>query len=135
MRLPMNVGLSLEIDADVYDKAPLLDELSRQMKEFFKEKSYGDGVKTLTVGVICVAPEALFFFRERCKYNKKQMLFEYDVQVDHGKAKTASGREWVGMIKTAILDSRSKFESGKVANFDRDAFFQDLHQFYRSGTC
>ncbi len=79
----MDFGLSEEISSDVSQKADLFTEVSALLEKHFLNKDFGDGIKNLTIGIICVRPEVDFFFKERKKYTKSKAMLEYDVKLDH----------------------------------------------------
>ena len=74
----MELGLSEEISSDVSQKADLFTKISASLEKHFLNKDFGDGIKSLTIGIICVRPEADFFFKERKKYTKSKAMLEYD---------------------------------------------------------
>ena len=64
----MKFGLTQEISEDICTKGKTLTEMANSMKEFFINKSYGNGLNELYVGIVCVAPQFEFFFKHKQKY-------------------------------------------------------------------
>lgn len=126
----MEFGLSKEISKDVYDKADVLTDISKELMNHFREKDYGNGIKNLAIGIICVGPEFDFFFKERKKYTKSRKMLEYDVKLDHGKFKQSDEHGIRFMVSEKILSSMHILEDLKIPDFDGDGFKTDLKNFF-----
>lgn len=143
----MNVGLALIGDIPI-DRTDVVLDLSDQLYHFFKNRNYGTGVKTFTIGVVCTSPQFEPFFRgKRPKYTKgkKQIIqdgepfkleddFEYQFKLDFNKFTLATKIEATQMVKLAIVNSTYSVEDlvRNINSFDADAFFKDLRYFLRS---
>jgi hypothetical protein len=128
----MEIGLSKEISKDVYSKADVLREISKALQNHFREKNYGNGLKNIAIGIICVGPEFDFFFKEQKKYMKNKKILEYDVKLDHKKFKESNEIEIRNMVKDNILSSLHILEDLKISDFDCEAFKADLKTFFQN---
>lgn len=74
----MNFGLSKEISKeiskDIASKLDVFTEIFNNLNEFFSDKSYGESIDILTIGLICVGPEFESFFKPRYKYIKSKKV-------------------------------------------------------------
>lgn len=126
----MIVGSSQELSEDLVGIAPRFTLLSDKLQSYFLVKSYGLGIETLVVGIICVKPEFDFFFKVRKKYSKKRKLLEYDIKLDHAKVLAADQNELVEIIRDGILGSFAVFDELKIKDFDAERFKSDMVDFF-----
>ncbi|WP_321418273.1 Imm44 family immunity protein [uncultured Desulfobacter sp.] len=129
----MDFGISKEISADItQDKINMLTDISLAMEEYFKDKDYGADISSLTIGIICVAPEFEFFFNEiRRKYTKTKKMLEYDIKLDHSEFKNFDKKQIQLMVAKEILASLSVINELKIKNFEINNFKTDLRQFFK----
>ena len=128
----MNFGLSQEISKDILGKAWIIHTISKALGRHFRDKDYGGGIKTITIGVICVSPNFEFFFKTRKKYSKNKNLIEYDVKLDYKSFKDASENQIYEILSENIVQSLNVIENLKVPDFDILKFRIDLEEFFRS---
>src|SRR3974390_3472836 len=98
----MEFGLSLEIGADVYGKAEILNRLSKDLEHYFKNKHFGTGLKSLTIGITCVPPEMESFFKVRSKYYKTTKVLGYDVKLTYETIRNADEPGVLAAVREAI---------------------------------
>jgi hypothetical protein len=122
----MHIGLTTEISSDIIDKAKLITSLSDEMNLFFQSKSYGSGIDTILIGIICVRPAAQAFFSPRKRYLKARKYVEYDIQFDHMQFGKANNIDSIKMLITEILNSTQIIEEFGIARFDAAEFKRDL---------
>lgn len=122
----MNFGLSQEISADLYDKAHVITSISDQIEVFFKDRTYGKGISSWTIGVICVDPKFEFFLKERKKYTKSKKALEYDIKIEPQVLKNAERTQIVEIIGDAIRTSLHIIAELKITDFDTESFRCDL---------
>ena len=92
----MEFGLAKYLSNDLTNKSKIIQDYSERLSEFFKSKYYGDGLKDISVGIICVSPEFESFFKPRKpKFTKSKTVviyglrtvydhvFECDVKLDY----------------------------------------------------
>ena len=124
-----------------------IHDLSEKLGSHFAEKSYGDDLKELFIGIIAIAPEFDFFFKIRKpKYrqgkrvhNKYGTSFttedcvEYDVKLDFSLYSKYKQEEFVLNLKKDILTSIQVLKQiKKLKDFDFDAFECELRNFLKT---
>lgn len=126
----MNFGLSQEISEDICDKAPFITDISNSIEDYFKERDYGTGLMSLTIGIISVHPKFDFFFKPRKKYTKSKKLLEYDIKLDHEKLATADKAAVLELICEQLLSSFNLLDEIKIPLFDKEQFKNDLEMYF-----
>jgi hypothetical protein len=115
-------------------------QVSDNISEFLRTKDYGDGLKTIYIGIICVAPEFDFFFKVRKpKYKKGTVVtiedgrpyertdaLVYDIKLDYDVFVNADEHEVKKVLSTELLKSFAVFNSMKIKLFDREGFERDI---------
>ena len=127
----MDFGLSEEISSDVSKKAEVFSKISALLEKHFLNKEFGEGIKSLTIGIICVRPDADFFFKERKKYTESKAMLEYDVKLDHAIIKEADKKKIYGVLVMKVLDSLSVIDELKIEGFDTRAFHREVESFFQ----
>jgi hypothetical protein len=128
----MNFGFSQEISEDVYSKANILTSISEKAKPFFKEREYGSSIKTFTIGIICVAPNYDFFFKNKRKgYTMAKRLLEYDIKLEYERFKNSDKGQIKEMVARSVIDSLGIIEELEIKDFDLKLFREDLILFFK----
>jgi hypothetical protein len=143
----MKFGLAVIGDIDE-NKSNLIIEFSNEMKNHFKEKNYGNDIKSLTIGVICVSPQFEMFFKEkkpRYIKGKKETIqegipftleddFEYDIKLGFEDFKKVTESEAKKILAINILKSIYLIDvfKSKIHDFDNDVFKKDLKEYFKS---
>ena len=63
----MNFGLAVNVSVEIRNKTYLIHSLSDGLEAEFKNKTYGNDIKTLTIGVLCVSPQFEQFYKKEIK--------------------------------------------------------------------
>ena len=126
----MKFGLTQEISEDICTKGKILTEMANSMKEFFIDKSYGNGLNELYVGIVCVAPQFEFFFKHKQKYTKSKKLIEYDVKLEHASFAQADDINIKKMVANGVINSLGILTELKVIDFNLEAFKADITSFF-----
>jgi hypothetical protein len=135
----MEFGLAKYLSNDLTNKSKIIQDYSERLSEFFKSKYYGDGLKDISVGIICVSPEFESFFKPRKpKFTKSKTVviyglrtvydhvFECDVKLDYESFKKANNKEMLKIIATELVSILDVLKKKKIKDFDIDRFQQDL---------
>jgi len=135
----MEFGLAKYLSNDLTNKSKIIQDYSERLSEFFKSKYYGDGLKDISVGIICVSPEFESFFKPRKpKFTKSKTVvidglstvydhvFECDVKLDYESFKKANNEEMLKIIATGLVSILDVLKEKKIKDFDIDRFQQDL---------
>jgi hypothetical protein len=122
----MDFGMSFELSKEIKSNISSLNDLSKLLKDFFSEKSYGESVERIVIGIICVHPMFDEFFQTRKKYNKNTGLLEYDIKLDFQSCLNKRTEEVIKMVMKRIIDSLAVFKELKITGFDVARFKKDL---------
>ena len=92
----MKFALTIEASTGVSDKTNLIIGLSNRLSQYFSNKDYGEDIKQILIGVICVAPEFEWFStirKPRYKFYRKYIrdnseiiedrVFSFEVKIDY----------------------------------------------------
>jgi len=144
----MNFGLAIISTAEIKGKSSVIQVLSDDLKTFFRNKKYGDEIKTLTIGIVCVSPQFEKFFKQKKpRYTKGKKIvhpdgipftleddFEYDIKIDFNEVVDADEMKMRKILAREILDSLSVLDGfkSKIKYFDIDRFKMDLKDYFIS---
>ena len=141
----MDFGITRETSLEGH-KHKLIAELTDELKLFFSDKEYGEGIKYYTIGLICVKPEFEFFYKIRKqRYRKTEIIkldektitltntFGYDIKMDYATYINASDKEGLQLFASKIMESLSYLEKlpKHVKDFDKERFKSDLEGFFK----
>jgi hypothetical protein len=143
----MEFGLTQYYSVEISDSTNSINSLSDGINEFVKNKEYGNSIKELFIGVICVNPKFEPFFKPRKpKYtaNKKQIYkegfnyeiercLEYDIVIDFESFKNASNDERVKILGDEIIKSFDVIGGIKIKNkdFNIEKFRDDIEHYLK----
>ncbi|WP_299568500.1 hypothetical protein [uncultured Pedobacter sp.] len=145
----MDFGIAITTEETAQFVANFVQDLSDRLGEYFKDKDYGNGIKSLAVGATILAPappgfEHLFKARKP-KYTKAkktidfhgipitiERCLEYDIKLDPSEFTGLSDREIKKMLSEKVLTSLSVFDEikQKIAPFDSDRFKADTRSWF-----
>lgn len=123
------------------EQSILINELSDSLSNIFSKKSYGNDVKEMYVGIICVKPEFdQFFKKRRMKYDKgiktktvdrqditSEDCLQYDIKFDYLRVGNLKGKELVDEIFNGLVQSIDDLKSfKKIKDFDFNSFELDI---------
>jgi len=145
----MNFGLAINLSVEIDKKWIYIDSLSEELKTYFKNKQYGNDIKSYTIGIVCVSPQFDQFYKKeiRPKYTKGIKVinpdgipftledsFEYRIKIDYESFKSADEEEAKKILAKEILASLVVFEQmrKKIKDFDMDSFKADLEEYCKS---
>jgi hypothetical protein len=142
----MNFGLAIYSDLD-QEQTSLIVNFSDQLKDYFKNKYYGDDVKAYTIGVVCVSPQYEQFFqvkKPRYTKGKKETIqhgipftlednFEYSIKIDFESFKNADNERAKKILAKEILASLTILDQmkSKIKDFDSTKFKGDLMEYLK----
>lgn len=138
----MEFALTQEVSEPIIKNgvSEYIKQMSDNISEFLRTKDYGDDLRTLYIGVICVAPEFDFFIKVRKpKYKKGKVVtiqdgrpyertdaLVYDIKLDYNAFVNANENDVKKMLSIELLRSFAVFNSIKVKLFDREGFERDV---------
>ena len=143
----MDFGIAQKTSIDGH-KQKIIQKLIDELKLFFSDKDYGEGIKHYTICLICVRPEDEFFFGfKKQRYRKTQSIetldgkgktiltntFGYDIKMDYDTYMNASDKEGLQLFASKIWNLFSYLEKlpKHVKDFDKERFKSDLEGFFK----
>ena len=146
----MNFAITLETDSEAQNKSRNIISLSVSMKEYFKEKEYGNAINNFYIGCICVKLRPGYeewykirkpIYKESPKVesldgNVKELtgVFSYDIRMDYQLFMSASDEDCTKLVASEILKSLSNLDAlpKKVKDFDKTRFKADMEYFFKN---
>ncbi|AZA89070.1 hypothetical protein EG349_19790 (plasmid) [Chryseobacterium shandongense] len=142
----MDFGLAITSSIEVKKKY-IITELSDDLEEYFKVKNYGNDLKSIVVGIVCVSPNFEKFFKikkpiytkgkkeisdEDFTYTIEDNL-EYNLKLNFSEFQSLSEEEARKIIAKEILLSLDNLDSvkKKIRDFDWEQFKQDLENYLK----
>lgn len=141
----MDVAFTYETSVELERKFSDIHVDSTQLKFFFKEKDYGEHLKSLIIGVVCMSPRFEQFFKpRRPNYRTEEKIYThrgvelttpamyltFDLKLDFEKyLNTKDGKLLFAHDALASLDTIAKVK--KIIDFDLPRFKADLEQFFK----
>lgn len=144
----MDFGLAITSTLE-QEKTNLITKLSDELELAFKDKNYGNDVKSYTIGVNCVSiPKGFEKFSKLPKpsYTKGKKVinpdgipftlednFECSIKIDFETFKNGTEEECRKLLAREILNSLSIIESmkNKIKDFDLIKFHSDLETYFK----
>lgn len=145
----MEFGLSEYVSVEISKKSYLITSLSEDIKDFLKDKEYGESLNSLFIGIICVSPQFETFFKSRNpKYTKNKKTFiskttkvkyaienclEYDVKICFEEFNNGLEVDCRKLLANGILQSLKVVEGMKVKikDFNFEEFKADLEKYFK----
>jgi hypothetical protein len=145
----MDFGLAVTITPEVQGKSIIIHSLSGDLNFFFKNKDYGNDVKSYTIGVHCQnVPPGFEKFSKLPKpsYTKRKKIinpdgipftledsFEHSIKLDFETFKNASEIEAKKYLAQEIINSLDVIETmkSKIKDFDFLTFKTDLENYFK----
>ncbi len=142
----MEFGLALTTNLDLR-KSNLITEFSDDLAAFFKYKGYGEGVKSFTIGIVCVDQEFEQFFKyKKPKYTKGIRLtnpdgirvsledcLEYSIKFDFETFRNSGEIEAKKTLASQILESLHVLDEmkSKIKDFDAISFKREMKEYFK----
>ncbi len=139
MKFKLGISVSREVDS------ALIINISNKLEDFFNEENYGDGVKGITIGLICVSENYEAFFKiNKPKYTKEKKVkgidgityytensFTYDCKINFNTYQSANDIGRKKLVSENILSiSKEVFKKKRIKDFNEDDFIKALESFF-----
>ena len=140
----MDFGLGVIANIE-QEKSDIIHKLSSKMESFFSSKNYGDGIKSFTIGIVCITPQFEQFFKNtRPKYTKgKQVIspdgisivlennFEYGIRLNYDEFIESDEKAAMKILSREIILSFPSLEDimQNIPHFDFVEFKNDFVTF------
>ena len=143
----MEIGLVWIRDPEINKFGNMSNQFENSLKEYFNHRDYGDGIKKICIGIICISPDFEQFGqpgKPKYTYEYKTYtqagvtytvgrLLEYDIKLDFETFRNASYEEAGKILAKEIMSSLIVFDKmkKKIKDFDRELFGKDLEQYFK----
>ncbi len=141
MQVAFTFELSVELESKPFNK--ISGEID-SLKLYFKEKSYGQHINQLIIGVVCMAPQFEPFFKpRRPQYRTEEktyihrgvelttpaMYLAYDLRLDFEKYLNSKEPKPI-FAQDALASLNTISTIKKIKDFDMVSFKADFEQFF-----
>jgi len=143
----MSFGLAVNVSVEIMNKTYIIHSLSDGLEAEFKNRTYGNDLKTLTIGILCVSPQFEQFYKREIKpkYTKGPKVinmdgipftlensFEYRIKIDYENFKNADELGARKILAREIIGSLAIFDTmrSKIKDFDLASFKTDLIDYF-----
>ena len=136
----MKVALTQEVSTEIsQEKSNLITSFSIHLHSAFEGLNYGEAVKEILFGVICVAPEFEWFCKVRRPRLQKlhktylpdgthivsENILSMDIKLNYEDVRTTTNSDTFSLLKKALLDNLNELEKYK-GKFDYQKFKVDM---------
>ncbi|WP_133147477.1 hypothetical protein [Chryseobacterium aquaticum] len=150
----MEFSITQEVDNLAYNKSFQIQELSKELNTYLKDKDYGSDIKSVIIGAVLIKTKPGFedWYKERKpkyiehKITKNRITgqsmeiiknFTYDIKFDSGlydEVVNSSDVESLKIISREIVMSLKHFDklTKKLKDFNVDRFTLDIQSFFLS---
>ncbi|MGA9213163.1 hypothetical protein [Kaistella sp.] len=142
----MNFGLAITFSIEVKNKY-IITQFSDDIEKYFKVKSYGNDLKSIVVGIVCVSPNFEKFFKiKKPIYTKGKKEFsdedltytiednlEYNLKLNFSEFQSSSEEEARKIVAKELLLSLDTLDSvkKKIKDFNWEQFRWDLEDYFK----
>lgn len=141
----MEIVLTGEMSEGLSNLRDVSVQLSRKIGAHFKSRSYGNGVASIFIGIICVSPEFDFFFKIRkpkYKRGKEKIVHDgvehelesalrYDLKLNFKDINGETESRIATILEDQIIASLDIFDKLDIKDFDKEAFKVELIHFLK----
>lgn len=143
----MKISLAQYTSVEISKQVMFITSFSDELKKHFMNKDYGNDLKEIAIGVICVSIGFENFFKPRKpKYTKDvkkvesegfsyeiEKCLEYDVKLDFATFKNSTEEENRKLLAREILSSLSVLGGmkSKIKDFETEKFKADLENYFK----
>lgn len=117
-----------------FEEGRITDNLTKELNIFFKEKEYGERIKKIYVGVICVSKGFEPFFPVRpLKVLKGQPALEFEIQLDFETFKQSDENKRKSLLIDMFLKMTKVYLTEKsIKGFEQEVFINDLENYFKN---
>lgn len=143
----MNFGLAIIVSVEIRNKTYIIQSLSDDLEAEFKNKTFGNDIKSFILGILCVSPQFEQFYKKEIKpkYTKGPKVmnmdgipftlensFEYRIKIDYENFKNADELGARKILAREIIGSLAVFDTmrSKIKDFDLASFKTDLVDYF-----
>ena len=148
----MEFTITIEADLEAEKKINLIINLSNNLKEYFKNRTFGKDISTVLIGCICIKTKVGYeeWYKQRkpkyvdFKITKSKITnevfevkntYSYYIKLDDESYNTfinSTDEESKKLLVSEILTSLSNFDTlpNKVKDFDKEKFKADMKAYF-----
>lgn len=123
--------MAVDISEDLRIKIPFFLNLKHHAEGFFKSRNYGESLKNVYVGFICVNPRFdPKFHKETFSFKRKLKELQYGITLNHDVIMNSDDAKIKEHIKNCVIYSLPKIKNLTMKDFDYDEFVRDMELFF-----
>jgi hypothetical protein len=114
-----------------FEESSITLRLTQEINEFFNNKNYGERIKKIYVGVICVSKGfGPFFVVRPLRILRKEPALEFELKLDYELFKNSDETERRDILIQELKNKTKEVLFEKtIKGFGTDIFIDDLHSF------
>jgi hypothetical protein len=116
-----------------FEEGRITHKLAEELNLFFKKKNYGERIKEINIGVICVSKGFEPFFMVRPpKILKKEPIVTYELKLDFDLMINASEEQRKQILVSELFKVTKEVLLEKtIKGFEKEEFIRDLEFYFK----
>lgn len=116
-----------------FEEGRITHKLAEELNCFFKDKDYGERIKKIYVGVICVSKGFEPFFKARpFKVMRKEAALEYEIKLDFETFKSSNEEQRKSLLINEFFKKTKEYLIEKtIKGFEKEQFIDDLENYLK----
>ncbi|SFZ93395.1 Immunity protein 44 [Flaviramulus basaltis] len=117
-----------------FEESRVTQKLAEELNLFFKDKDYGERIKNIVVGIICVSKDFEPFFPvRRTKVMRKEPTISYEIKLDFESFKSSNVDERkLLLVKEFFKKTKEYLTEITIKDFKKDEFINDLEIYFKN---
>lgn len=131
----MEFSIGMQVSREItFEDSKVVDVLNESLNNYFKNKEYGDKIKKIYIGVICVSIGFEPFLPIRpLKIIRKEPAIEYEIKIDFIEFKDRKKDKRLELLFNTFFNETLKIVPTKnIKGFDLEKFKVDLELWFYS---
>ncbi|MGC1632946.1 MAG: Imm44 family immunity protein [Gelidibacter sp.] len=116
-----------------FEESRITHKLTEELNLFFKDKDYGERIKKIYVGVVCVSKGFEPFFPIRpFKVMRNEPTLEYEIKLDFETFKSADEDSRKLLLVDEFFKKTKEYLMEKtIKGFEKEKFIDDLERYFK----
>ena len=128
----LNIGAEFSREF-TFQEGDITSNLEEELNNLFKNSDYGDRIKKIYIGVICVSKDFSPFYNPRpLKIYKTEPSLEYEFKLDFETFKSANESNRKLILINEFFKKTKEYLMAKTINgFEKEQFIDDLESYFK----
>lgn len=116
-----------------FEESRITHKLAEKLNLFFEDKDYGERIRNITVGVICVSKGFEPFFPLRpTKIMRKEPTITYEIKLDFEIFKSSNEEQRKSLLVNEFFKKTKEYLMEKtIKGFQKEEFIKDLEYYFK----